>query len=43
MCLADAIRQKRIRIGDYVLLSGFGVGLSYATTSFRYGSEIHVS
>jgi 3-oxoacyl-[acyl-carrier-protein] synthase-3 len=42
MCLAQAIRDDRIRRGDRVLLSGFGVGLSYGTTSFRYESDIDV-
>ncbi len=42
MCLADAVRQGRVQAGDRVLVSGFGVGLSYATTSFEYRGEIDV-
>jgi len=42
ICLADAVRQGRLRAGDHVLVSGFGVGLSYATTSFEYCGEIDV-
>lgn len=42
ICLADAIREERLRSGQRVLLSGFGVGLSYATTSFVYDGEINV-
>jgi 3-oxoacyl-[acyl-carrier-protein] synthase-3 len=42
LCLADAIRNGKLEIGKRILLSGFGVGLSYATTSFIYEKEIHV-
>lgn len=42
ICLADAVRQGRLHVGDRVLVSGFGVGLSYATTSFEYCGEIDV-
>lgn len=42
ICIADAVRQDRLRAGHRVLLSGFGVGLSYATTSFEYDGDIDV-
>jgi 3-oxoacyl-[acyl-carrier-protein] synthase III len=42
MCLADALRVGRISRGDRVLLSGFGVGLSYGTTSFVHRDVIDV-
>jgi 3-oxoacyl-[acyl-carrier-protein] synthase III len=42
LCLADAIKKQKFRTGDRILLSGFGVGLSYATTSFKYDGKIHV-
>lgn len=42
MCLADALRHERLRPGDRVLLSGFGVGLSYGVTSFVYDGAIDV-
>jgi 3-oxoacyl-[acyl-carrier-protein] synthase-3 len=42
ICLADALQRNRIGRGDRVLLSGFGVGLSYGTVSFSYENAIHV-
>jgi len=42
LCLRDSVRDKKIRIGDKILLSGFGVGLSYGTTTFTYEREIDV-
>ena len=42
MCIADAVRKGRLRTGQRILLSGFGVGLSYATTSFEYDGTMNV-
>jgi len=42
LCLADALRAGRVKSGDRVLLSGFGVGLSYGTTSFVHRQGIDV-
>lgn len=42
ICLADAVRKGRLSPGHQVLLCGFGVGLSYATTLFEYEGDIHV-
>jgi 3-oxoacyl-[acyl-carrier-protein] synthase-3 len=40
LCMRDAILEgKNIRLGEKILLSGFGVGLSYGTTSFIYERE----
>lgn len=42
MCIADAMRKGKLRAGQRVLVSGFGVGLSYATTSFEYDGTMNV-
>jgi 3-oxoacyl-[acyl-carrier-protein] synthase III len=42
ICLGDAIREGRVRRGQRILLCGFGVGFSYATTSFEYEDDIDV-
>ena len=46
ICIHDAINNKisskKIKIGDNMLLSSFGVGLSYGVTSFLYERECHV-
>ncbi len=42
VCLAAALKEGRLQKGRRVLLSGFGVGLSYATTSFEYDGNIDV-
>jgi 3-oxoacyl-[acyl-carrier-protein] synthase-3 len=42
LCLADVLRAGRVKTGERVLLSGFGVGLSYGTTSFVYRQGIDV-
>lgn len=42
ICIADAIRTGRLGAGMRVLLCGFGVGLSYATTSFEYDGATDV-
>ena len=42
ICMANAVRQGRLRPGQRILQSGFGVGLSYATTSFTYDEAIDV-
>jgi 3-oxoacyl-[acyl-carrier-protein] synthase-3 len=42
ICLADAVRGGKFKLGQRILLSAFGVGLSYGTTSFKYEKEIHV-
>jgi 3-oxoacyl-[acyl-carrier-protein] synthase-3 len=42
IALADAIQAGRVRKGQKVLLSGFGVGLSYGTTTLEYERDIDV-
>jgi 3-oxoacyl-[acyl-carrier-protein] synthase III len=42
LCLADVLRAGRLKQGDRMLLSGFGVGLSYGTTSFVCQEAIDV-
>jgi 3-oxoacyl-[acyl-carrier-protein] synthase-3 len=43
LCLRDALNNpSKIKFGDRILLSGFGVGLSYGTTSFKYEKECYV-
>jgi 3-oxoacyl-[acyl-carrier-protein] synthase-3 len=43
LCLRDALKQdSKIHLGDQILLSGFGVGLSYGTTSFKYEKKCYV-
>jgi 3-oxoacyl-[acyl-carrier-protein] synthase-3 len=42
VCLAAALQEGRVQKGQRVLLCGFGVGLSYATTSFVYDGNIDV-
>lgn len=42
IALADSIRAGRIKRGQKVLISGFGVGLSYGTTTLLYERDIDV-
>lgn len=43
LCLRDALmNQIKIKPGDRIVLSGFGVGLSYGTTSFTYERDCYV-
>ncbi|MGZ3745069.1 MAG: ketoacyl-ACP synthase III [Pseudobdellovibrionaceae bacterium] len=42
IALADAITTGRLKRGQKILISGFGVGLSYGTTILEYGREIYV-
>ena len=43
LCLRDLIIEgSKLKFGDRVLLSGFGVGLSYGTTSFEYEKKCYV-
>jgi 3-oxoacyl-[acyl-carrier-protein] synthase-3 len=42
IALADAIKAGKIKLGQKLLLSGFGVGLSYGTTTLEYEREINV-
>lgn len=36
ICLANMINQKKVNKGEILLLSGFGVGLSYCTAIYKY-------
>jgi 3-oxoacyl-[acyl-carrier-protein] synthase-3 len=43
LCLRDAINEgSKLKLGDRILLSGFGVGLSYGTTSYKYEKKCYV-
>lgn len=38
IALAEAVRKRRIRTGDVVVLAGFGAGLSWAALCLRWGA-----
>ena len=42
IALADAVRTRGLPLGRRILLSGFGVGLSYGSVLYDYKKEIHV-
>ncbi len=39
LALADAADAGRLRVGDHVLLSGFGAGMAWASTVMRWAVD----
>ena len=37
LCLAEAVRQGRVRSGDIIAMAGFGAGLSWSAAIVRWG------